>query len=50
MGIRREMIEKGMGIVTEKKEMIVGRVKLGKQKWKIVGVYIKGNMRECCRG
>jgi len=40
MGIRRELLEKGREIMTENEGMIVGRVKLGKQRWRIVGVYI----------
>jgi len=44
MGIRRELIEKGRGIMTENEGIIVGKVKLGKQRWRIVGVYIKDNM------
>jgi len=44
MGIRRELIEKERGIKTEKEGIIVGKIKLGMQRWRIVGVYIKDNM------
>jgi len=44
MGIRRELFEKGKEIMTENEGMIVGNVKLGKQIWRIMGIYIKDNM------
>jgi len=45
MEIRKELMEKKRRIITEKKEM-VGRVKLEKQRWRIMGVYIKENMEK----
>lgn len=30
--------------------MIVGRVKVGEQSWRVVGVYVNGNMEETLRG
>lgn len=50
MGIKREIVEKGKGIETGKEGMIVGRVKVGDQSWRVVGVYVNGNMEETLRG
>jgi len=44
MVIKKELFEKEKKIMTENEEMIVGNVKLGKQRWRIVGVYINDNM------
>lgn len=46
MGIKREIVEKGKGIETGKEGMIVGRVIVGEQSWRVVGVYVNGNMEE----
>lgn len=46
MGIKREIVEKGKGIEIRKEGMIVGKVKSGEQSWRVVGVYINGNMKE----
>lgn len=50
MGIKREIVEKGKGIETGKEGMIVGRVKVGEQSWRVVGVYVNGNVEETLRG
>lgn len=50
MGIKREIVEKGKRIETGKEGMIVGRVKVGEQSWRVVGVYVNGNMEETLRG
>lgn len=51
MGIRRELMEEGVKMETEKEELMVGRVKRGKERWRIVGVYIKarGRWKGCYR-
>jgi len=41
-GITREVMEKGRGIAIEKEGMIVGKVKLRKQGWRIVEGLRKG--------
>lgn len=43
MGIKKEIIEKRVGIERERKRVIAGR-KLREEYWKIVEVYVKGNM------
>jgi len=50
MGIRKELMEKNRRIVTEKEGMIVGSAKIGKQRWRIVEMNIKGNMEEMLQG
>lgn len=50
MGIKREIVEKGKRIETGKEGMIVGRVIVGEQSWRVVGVYVNGNMEETLRG
>jgi len=49
MGIRKEWIEKGRGIEVEVEGIMVGRVRMGEQRWRIVGVYVKENIRETLR-
>jgi len=39
MGVKRELLEKGTRIIS-------GRVRKENQKWRIMGVYVKGNMEE----
>lgn len=39
MGIRREIEEEGEGINTDVEKVTEGRVKIGKVRWKVVGVY-----------
>jgi len=46
MGIRKEWTEKGRRIEVEEEGIIVGRVKMGEQRWSIVGVYVRENIRE----
>jgi len=46
LGIRKECIEKGRGIEMEEEGIMVGRVKMGEQRWRIVGVYASENIRE----
>lgn len=40
MGIRKTIMEKGTKIEREEEGMIVGRVRQGKERWRIVGVYV----------
>lgn len=40
MGIRKTIMEKGTKIEREKEGMIVGRVRKGKERWRIVRVYV----------
>jgi len=42
MGIRKELLERGDEIKSEE-ELIEGSVKIGEEKWRIIGVYIKSN-------
>ncbi|XP_067208522.1 golgin subfamily A member 6-like protein 22 [Linepithema humile] len=46
MGIKKEMMEKGKKIEMEREGLIIGRIRKGKQKWRVVGVYVNGNMEE----
>jgi len=50
MGIRKEVMEKGQEIKSEREGMIEGRVRVGGGKWKIRSVkgerYVKGNLEE----
>jgi len=46
MEIRKEIMEKRSRIEIERKEMMVGNVRMGSQRWKLVGVYINKNMEE----
>lgn len=46
MGIRKEMLEKRGETEPEEEELMVGAVKVGEERWKIIGVYVNGNMEE----
>lgn len=50
MGIRREMLEKGTKIETEREGIIIGRVKQEEERWRVVGVYVNKNMEESLQG
>lgn len=39
MGIRRELMEKGSRIEVEREEIVVGRVRIGKRCWRVIGIY-----------
>jgi len=49
MGIRKKMVEKGKGVEVIREGIVMGKVKMGKQKWRIIGVYVNGNMEEMLR-
>lgn len=40
MGIRRNLIEKGKEINVEDEGVVVGEVRRGSEKWRIIGVYV----------
>lgn len=39
MGIREELLEKGMEMAVEEEGTMTGHVRQGREKWRIVGVY-----------
>ncbi|XP_067206638.1 uncharacterized protein [Linepithema humile] len=41
MGIKKELWEKGSRIEVKREGMIVGRVNTGREKWKVIGVYVE---------
>lgn len=45
MGIRRG-IEEGKGINTEVEEMMEGRIRIGTERWRVVGVYVGKGMEK----
>lgn len=46
MGIRKEMVEQKEKNRAEKEEIIEEGVRVGKERWKIIGVYVKENIDE----
>ncbi|XP_011859507.1 PREDICTED: putative golgin subfamily A member 6-like protein 6, partial [Vollenhovia emeryi] len=47
MGIKKEMLDKEIGIETAEEEgLMSGGVRRGKEKWKIIGVYVNKNIEE----
>lgn len=50
MGIRKELIEKGIAIEGKEEGIMVGRTKREKEKWRIVGVYVSGNLEKTENG
>lgn len=50
MGIRRELVEEIIGIETGIEGLMIGRAKIGKERWRIVGMYVnKGEMESVAR-
>lgn len=49
MGIRRELMEKRTEMVVEEEKIIVGYARQGKERWRIVGVYVNGNVEQKLR-
>lgn len=41
MGIRRGMVEKGMRIESDGEGVMVGKLREKKERWRIVGVYVR---------
>nr|XP_012235057.1 PREDICTED: trichohyalin-like [Linepithema humile] len=41
MGIRKDILENGTGIEKEKEGIMVGNIKIGEKRWKIIGVYVR---------
>lgn len=44
MGIRERMMEEGEEIKMEKNGVIEGRIRIGRGKWKIIRMYVKGSI------
>lgn len=44
MGIRKDLLEEGTSIEMKEERILMGRVKNGRKRWRIVGVYVKGNI------
>jgi len=44
MGIRRDLTEKGIKMEVKEEGIIVGEIRQGREKWKIVGVYASGGI------
>jgi len=50
MGVRKELIERGEIIQTEKRGIIVGNAKRDGQRWRIIGVYARQGVGEILQG
>lgn len=44
IGIRERMMEEGKEIKMEKDGVINGRIRIGREKWRIIGMYVKGSI------
>jgi len=44
MGIRKELLEEGSSIEVKEEGIMVGRVKNGGERWRIVGIYVGGDI------
>lgn len=49
MGIRKELIEKRTEMVVKEKRIMVGFVRQCREKWRIVGVYVNGDIEQKLR-
>lgn len=45
MGIRKELMEKGQEIKSGREVLMEGRVRVGRERWRIIGVYVQGTWR-----
>lgn len=45
-GIKWELVEKGGKVEVKMEEIIVGTVRADKEKWRIIGVYVNGDIKE----
>jgi len=46
MGIRKKLWDRGEEIKTEEEGLIEGSVRIGEEKWRIIGVYVKDNIEK----
>lgn len=46
MGIRKELLEKGTEMAVEQEGIMMGYVKQGREGWRIVGVYVSGDIEQ----
>lgn len=49
MGIRIKLAKEGTEMAVEEKEIMMGYVKQDREKWKIVGVYVSGDIKQKLR-
>lgn len=49
MGIKKELIDKEKEMEIEEKGLIIGSVRRGKERWRIIGVYVSKNIEEVLR-
>lgn len=49
MGIRKELIDKEEEVEIEEEGLIIGNVRRGKERWKIIGVYVNRNIEDVLR-
>lgn len=49
MGIRKELIDKEKEMEIEEEGLIIGSVRRGKERWRIIGVYVSRNIEEVLR-
>lgn len=47
MGIRKELIDKEEEVEIEEEGLIIGSVRRGKERWRIIGVYVNRNIEYC---
>lgn len=50
MGIRKELIEKGTKIKEVMEGMMEGRVRCGKERWRVIGMYVNGDIEKKLEG
>jgi len=49
MGIKRELVEEEIRIERGGEGIMIGNVKVGKEQWRIIGVYVGGDIQEILR-
>lgn len=50
MGIRKELLEEGSEIENEREGMIVGMIRIAKERWRIIGVYVGEGIERALQG
>lgn len=46
IGIRKDLIEIGTEMVVEEKGLMIGYVRQGRERWRIIGVYVSGDIEQ----
>ncbi|EZA56066.1 hypothetical protein X777_03893 [Ooceraea biroi] len=46
MGIRKRMMDKGKKVEVDKEGLMVGKIRCGRKRWRVIGMYVNGDIEE----